>query len=180
MNSTTRGQTKEGKTTRRVKRAQAPVRRAALVSARRRDCARQRQNRFSILCDSLKYTTCLDVHYKACLKHFDSLMDQNQRNERDGDLLFVCLPLSLMRKLTVICCTRSQPWGYGQHPRGSRMQQRTHENITGPLISTHFPSPNKYSVLKKKKKTSKCCKHYNSTTKGPARWTTSPEQIDRQ
>ena len=42
-----------------------------------------------------------------------------------------------MPKLAVICHTRSQPWGYGHHPRGSRMQQRIHINITRPLISTH-------------------------------------------
>ena len=40
-------------------------------------------SKVSILCDSQKYTTCLDVHYSAY-----------QRNERDEDLLFVCLPLS--------------------------------------------------------------------------------------
>ena len=38
-----------------------------------------------------------------------------------------------MPKLTVICHTRSQPWRYGHHPRGSRMQQRTHVNITATL-----------------------------------------------
>ena len=50
------------------------------------------QSRFSILCDAQKYTTCLDVHYSACLKHCNSLLYQNQRNGRDEDLLFVCLP----------------------------------------------------------------------------------------
>ena len=54
--------------------------------------ATQDLNKFSILCDSQKYTTCLDVHYSACLKHFNSSMDQSQRNERDEDLLFFCLP----------------------------------------------------------------------------------------
>ena len=42
-----------------------------------------------------------------------------------------------MPNLTVIHHTRSQPWGYGHHPRGSRMQQRIHIDITRPLISTH-------------------------------------------
>ena len=42
-----------------------------------------------------------------------------------------------MPKVTVICYTRSQPWGYGHHPRGSLMQQRIRVNITRPLISTH-------------------------------------------
>ena len=32
--------------------------------------AKQDFNRFSILCDSQKHTTCLDVHHSACLKHF--------------------------------------------------------------------------------------------------------------
>ena len=41
-----------------------------------------------------------------------------------------------MPKVTVICYTRSQPWGYGHHPRGSRMEQRIRVNITRPLIST--------------------------------------------
>ena len=41
-----------------------------------------------------------------------------------------------MPKVTVICYTRSQPWGYGHHPRGSRMQQRIRVSITRPLIST--------------------------------------------
>ena len=45
--------------------------------------ATQDLNRFSILCDSQKHTTCLDTHHSS--------MDQNQRNERDEDLLFVCL-----------------------------------------------------------------------------------------
>ena len=35
--------------------------------------------------------TCLDTHCNACLKHYNSSIDQNQRNERDEDLLFVCL-----------------------------------------------------------------------------------------
>ena len=44
-------------------------------------------NKVSILCVSHIYTTCLDVHYSAY-----------QRNERDEDLLFVCLlPLSCPR-----------------------------------------------------------------------------------
>ena len=45
--------------------------------------ATQDLNKVSILCDSQKYTACLDVHCSAY-----------QRNERDEDLLFVCLPLS--------------------------------------------------------------------------------------
>ena len=44
-----------------------------------------------------------------------------------------------MPKLTVICHTRSQPWGYGHHTRGSRRQQRIHINVTRPVISTHPP-----------------------------------------
>ena len=40
-----------------------------------------------------------------------------------------------MPKVTVICYTRSQPWGYGHYPRGSRMQQRIRVNVTRPLIS---------------------------------------------
>ena len=126
MNSTTGGQTKEGKTAGRVQRAQAPVRRTALVSARRRDCARQRPNKFTILFNSQKHITCLDVHCNACWKHFNSSTDQNQKTERDEDLLFVCLLSPLL------CQTRRN----GHRPRGSRMQQRTHINITGPLIST--------------------------------------------
>ena len=43
-----------------------------------------------------------------------------------------------MPNLTVIRHIRSQPWGYGHHPRGSRMQQRINVDITRPLISTHF------------------------------------------
>ena len=93
----------------------------------------------TILCDSQKHITCLDIHCNACLKHFNSSIDQNQRRERDEDLLFVAP--TLMPKLTVICHTRPQPWGYGHHPRGSRMQQRTHINITRPLISTQHGSP---------------------------------------
>ena len=46
---------------------------------------------------------------------------------------------------TVICYTRSQPWGYGHHPRGSRMQQRIHINITRPLISTQFSEHGEFS-----------------------------------
>ena len=53
--------------------------------------ATQDLNRFSILCDSQKHTTCLDTHHKACLKQFHSSMDHNERYERDEDLLFVCL-----------------------------------------------------------------------------------------
>ena len=41
-----------------------------------------------------------------------------------------------MPNLTVIRHIRPQPWGYGHHPRGSRMQQRIHADITRPLIST--------------------------------------------
>ena len=48
--------------------------RAALVSARRRDCARQRLNRISILCDSQKHTTrLLGIHISPCLSLFSSL-----------------------------------------------------------------------------------------------------------
>ena len=92
-----------------------------------------RKNKLTILCDSQKHITYLDIHCNACLKHFSSSINQSQRNERDEDLLFT----SLMPKLTVICHTRSQPWGYGHHPRSSRVQQRTHINVTRPLISTH-------------------------------------------
>ena len=46
-----------------------------------------------------------------------------------------------MPKVTVICYTRSQPWGHGHHPRVSRMQQRIRVNITRPLISTHPVPP---------------------------------------
>ena len=53
--------------------------------------ATQDLNRFSILCDSQKHTTCLDTHHKACLKHFHPSMDHNQRYERDEDLMFVSL-----------------------------------------------------------------------------------------
>ena len=44
---------------------------------------------------------------------------------------------TLMPKVTVICNTRSQPRGFGHRPRGSRMQQRNHINITRPLKTTH-------------------------------------------
>ena len=58
-------------------------------------CARanKRWDKLTILCDSQKHITCLNIHCKACLKHFNSSIDQNQRNERDEDLLFVCLLL---------------------------------------------------------------------------------------
>ena len=93
--------------------------------------ARQELDTFSILRDSQNYTTILE-------KHFNS-------QKWEGRGLTVRLPApSLMPKLTVICYTRSQPWGYGHHPRGSRMQQRTHVNITRFLISTHSPSPNRF------------------------------------
>ena len=101
--------------------------------------ATQDLNRFSILCDSQKHTTCLDTHHKACLKHFHSSMDHNQRYERDEDLLFVCLPPLLRHLLHTITAMGI----YGHHPRGLRMQQRIHVNITRPLISTQSPSPNK-------------------------------------
>ena len=106
-------------------------------------CARanKRWDKLTILCDSQKHITCLNIHCKACLKHFNSSIDQNQRNERDEDLLFVCLLSSLMPKLTVICHTRSQPWGCGNHPRCSSMQQRTRINITRPFISTQKKCP---------------------------------------
>ena len=45
-----------------------------------------------------------------------------------------------MPKVTVICYTRSQPWGYGHHSRGSRMQQRIRVDITRPLISKQDPA----------------------------------------
>ena len=106
----------------------------ALVSAPERD---KRWNKLTILCDSQKHITYLDIHCNACLKHFNSSIDQNQRNERDEDLLFVCLP-PLLSPSSPSSATRSQPWGYGHHPRGSRMQQRTRINVTRPLISTHI------------------------------------------
>ena len=102
--------------------------------------ATQDLNRFSFLCDSDKYTTCLDIYCKVCLKHFNSSIDQNQRNGEGRGLTVRLLAPSLMPKLTVICHTRSQPWGYGHHPLGSRMQPRTHVNITRSLISTQDPS----------------------------------------
>ena len=39
--------------------------------------ARQELDKFTILCDSQKHTTCLDIHYNACLKHFNFLHRQN-------------------------------------------------------------------------------------------------------
>ena len=54
--------------------------------------ATQDLNRFPFLCDSENFSTCLDIYCNAGLKHFNSSIDQNQRNERDEDLLFVCLP----------------------------------------------------------------------------------------
>ena len=65
--------TKKWTTTGRVQRAQAPVCRAALVSARRRDCARQRLNRISILRDSQKHTTPSSWHPHWRLSLFSSL-----------------------------------------------------------------------------------------------------------
>ena len=46
----------------------------ALVSAPERDL---RWERFTILCNSQKQTSRLDIHYSACLKHSDSPIDQN-------------------------------------------------------------------------------------------------------
>ena len=64
----------------------------------------------------------------------------------EGRRLTVRLPAtSLMPKVTVICYTRSQPWGYGHHPRGSRMQQRIRVNITRPLISTHIVESHEFT-----------------------------------
>ena len=45
----------------------------ALVSAPERD---KRWDRLTILCDSQKHTTCLDIHYNACSKHCNSSTDQ--------------------------------------------------------------------------------------------------------
>ena len=61
----------------------------ALVSALERD---KRWDKLTIQCDSQKHITYLDIHCNACLKHFNSSIDQNQRKERDEDSLFVCLP----------------------------------------------------------------------------------------
>ena len=46
----------------------------ALVCAPERD---KRWDRLTILCDSQKHTTCLDMHYSACLKHYNSSTDRN-------------------------------------------------------------------------------------------------------
>ena len=46
----------------------------ALVSAPERD---KRWDRLTILCDSQKHTTCLDIHYNVRLKHSDSSTDRN-------------------------------------------------------------------------------------------------------
>ena len=46
----------------------------ALVSAPERD---KRWDELTILCDSQKQTTCLDIHYNACLKHSNSSTNQN-------------------------------------------------------------------------------------------------------
>ena len=49
---------------------------------------RARQARHKIWTDSpfcvilKKKTTCIDIYCNACLKHFNSSIDQNQRNER--------------------------------------------------------------------------------------------------
>ena len=123
MNSTTSGQIKEGETAGRVQRAQAPMRRTALVSARRRDCARQRPNKFTILCDSQKHITCLDVHCNACWKHFNSSTDQNQKTERDEDLLFVCLLLPLMPAMEI--CAFSSRLTYAAE--NSHKHHQTHD-----------------------------------------------------
>ena len=112
---------KERKTTVRVQRARANKR----LSAHRSATSAGTNSPFCVILKNI--SPKLDIHCNACLKHFNSSIDQNQTNERDEDLLFVC---SLMPKLAVICHTRSQPWGYGHHPRGSRMQQRIHVNIT--------------------------------------------------
>ena len=58
-------------------------------------------------------------------------LDRSKPEEREGRRFAVRLSASsLVPKLSVICHTRSQPWWYGHHPPGSRMQQRTHENIS--------------------------------------------------
>ena len=61
------------------------------TGACQRTGARQSWDKLTTLCDSQKHITCLDIHCNECLKHFNSSLDQNQRNERDEDLLFVCL-----------------------------------------------------------------------------------------
>ena len=65
--------TKERKTTERVQRARAPLRRA---SACRRTGARLRQSGARQILRSLwfsKRTTCLDIHHSVCLKHCNFL-----------------------------------------------------------------------------------------------------------
>ena len=114
---TTLRSTKKGNNSARPKRTC----KQALVSAPERD---KRWDKLTILCDSQKHITCLDIHCNACLKHLNSSTDQNQRNERDEDILFVCLPLSY-----------AQAHHHLPHTI-TGMQQRTHINITRPLIST--------------------------------------------
>ena len=48
----------------------------------------KRWDKLTIQCDSQKHIT---IHCNACLKHFNSSVDRNQRYERDENLLFVCL-----------------------------------------------------------------------------------------
>ena len=59
-----------------------------VVSAPERD---KRWDKLTIQCHSQKHITYLDIHCNACLKHFNSPLDQYQ-DERDEDSLFVCLP----------------------------------------------------------------------------------------
>ena len=47
--------------------------------------ATQDLNKFSILRDSQKHTTCLDTHHKACLKYSDFSTDQNTLWRQQGD-----------------------------------------------------------------------------------------------
>ena len=84
---------------------------------------------------SLTHITCLDIHCTARLNTFNSSIDRNV--ERDEDLLFVCLPPLLC---PILPLSATYDHSRGHHPRGSRMQQRTHVDITRPWISTHTSS----------------------------------------
>ena len=77
---------KERKTTVRVQRARANRR----LSAHRSATSVGTNSPFCVILKNISPVSTVTATH--CLKHFNSSIDQNQRNERDEDLLFVCLP----------------------------------------------------------------------------------------
>ena len=148
---------KERKTTVRVQRARANKR----LSAHRSATSAGTNSPFCVILKNM--SPKLDIHCNACLQHFNSSIDQNQRNERDEDLLFVCLHPSYAQARRHLPHTITPTEIWASHPRLTYAAENSHKHrqTLDILAKKKIWREPKKERTKKMERTKKCRKPKN-------------------